>query len=156
MTPSPSGRSAPSGACPNNALHENTRGNDNLRIERAERYDFTHLGDRACRSSGHDGSEVARRHPVDEIAPAVASVGAYQGKVRPDRHFEDVILAVYGARFLALCEKRTVARRRENGTQSGAGSLDAAGEISLRHQFELDLPLLVQSVEHPGVGLARK
>src|SRR5450755_588590 len=124
----------------NDALHEDARRDDRFGIEAAERHDLVHGGDRLLRRHRHHRAEVARRHAVGEVAPAVAALGLDEGVIGVQGRLEDVHAAADRSRFLALGELGAVAGRREEAADAGAGGADALGEIALRHELELDLP----------------
>src|SRR2546430_17718840 len=53
------------------ALNEDARGHDRLRIEAAQFYDLAHLDHGGLRRGRHDRAEVARALAEAEVAPAV-------------------------------------------------------------------------------------
>src|SRR6476646_7693280 len=130
-------------------LDEDAGRHDRLGIQYTEPNDFAHLRDRAFRRARHDRPEVARGLAVDEIAPAVGTIGLDQRVIRTDRIFEHVATPVDLARLLPLRKQRAVAGRREEAADADARCHDALGEVALRHQLELDLARAVQRVEHP-------
>src|ERR1700712_3302481 len=86
----------------NDTLDEQALRHDGFGIERTELHHLVQGGDRACRGHRHDGAEVARRHAVGEVAPAVAAFGLDQGDVGVDGIFEHLHPAVDLARLLAF------------------------------------------------------
>src|SRR5208283_2989963 len=131
------------------AMHEDARRDDMLGIEIAEVDDLAHLGDRAARGGGHDGPEIARRLAIDQVTPAIAAQRLDEREVGADRVLEDIIATVDASRLLAFRERRAMAGRRVKGADAGARGADALGEVALRHEFEFDLPVLVEAVEYP-------
>src|SRR5213079_3659691 len=97
-----------------------------------------HLRNRRGGGGGHDGSEIARGHAIDQVAPTIATVGLDQREVGGNWKFEDIIAPVDRASFLAFRQQRAVPRWREDRSQAGARGLDASCEIALRHELELD------------------
>ena len=125
-------------------------------IELAEGDDPVHGGDRRLRRHRHHRAEVARRHAIGQVAPAVAALGLDEGEVAVDRRLEHVHAAVDLARLLALGELGAVAGGGEEAADAGARGADALGEVALRHQLELDLAGAVEGVEVMAVDLARE
>src|SRR5689334_6485603 len=137
-------------------LHEDPGSDDAFGVERAEWNHLVHRRDRRLRRHCHHRAEVARRHPVREVAPAVAALGLDEGDVGVQRCLEDVHPAVDLARLLALRELGAVAGRREEAADASAGGADAFGEVALRNQLELELAGAVEAVEVVAVDLARE
>src|SRR5204863_5409296 len=100
--------------------HENPRRDDAFGVERAELDGLIDLRDGAGRRARHGRPEVARALPVDEVAPAVATLRLDERHVAADRGFEHVALAVDHPRFLALREIRSLAGGRVEGTDACA------------------------------------
>src|SRR5208282_2957776 len=73
-----------------------------------------------------------------------------------DRVLEHVIAAVDAPRFLAFGERGAVAGGRVEGANTGPRGTDALGQVALRHELELDVPVVVEPVEYPGIDLPRK
>src|SRR4029077_8833534 len=69
------------------ALDEDSRSYDRFRIEAAERHDLVHGRDRRLRRHRHHRAEIARRHSVREVAPAIAALGLDEGVVGVQRRF---------------------------------------------------------------------
>src|SRR3982751_3673045 len=74
--------------------HEDSRRDDALGVEAAERHDLVHGRDRRLRRHRHHRAEVARRHAVREIAPAVAALGLDECIVGLQRRLEHIHAAV--------------------------------------------------------------
>src|SRR6266852_7216807 len=72
-------------------VDEDAGGVDLVGRELAEFYELFNFGDYVVGGGGHHGIEVARRFPVDEIAPAVALPGFYKSKVATKRALENVV-----------------------------------------------------------------
>src|SRR5688572_10194152 len=67
------------------ALHEHPGCVHECRVQLAGLDQLLDLGDRDAAGGGAEGVEVARGHPVDEVAVPVALPGADQREVRDDR-----------------------------------------------------------------------
>src|SRR5574338_1357802 len=97
---------AASGGCPgrtrylDHAPHEDAGRDDRLGVERAQRDDLVDLRDRALGRARHDRPEVARRLPVDEIAPSIAAQRLDQCEVGANRMLEHVVAPIDALRLL--------------------------------------------------------
>src|SRR5262245_4075621 len=120
-------------------LHEYSRGDDRLRVERADLHHLAHLGDGELCRHGHDRPEVARRLAVDEVAPTVTLVRLDQGHVGMNGELQHIITAMDAARLAIAGQKRAVAGRRVEGANPRTRGTDAFGQVALRHHLEFDL-----------------
>ena len=119
-------------------------------------HQLVHAGHGNAGGHRHDGPEVARRHAVDEVAPAVATLGLDEREVGMNRAFQHVTTPVDQARLLALRQFGPKAGGREEPADAGPGGANALGQIALWHEFEFQRAGAVCPVEVPRIGLARE
>lgn len=137
------------------AVHVDAGGDDGFRVEGAGGHDLVDLDDRDACGGQHHGAEVARGLAVDEVAELVGAVRGDECEVAGDGVLEDVAAAVEGARLLALGQRGAVAGGGEERGDAGAPRAESLGQVALRDELELEVPVAVGGVEVPGVGLAR-
>src|SRR3546814_8126914 len=95
-------------SCSHHALHENAGRHDGLGIEFAQRHHFRHLGDGALCRHRHQRPEVARGLAVDEVAPAVATVG-----LRSEEHTSE-LQSLMRISYAVFCLKNKRTRTRND------------------------------------------
>src|SRR5207244_6201865 len=83
-------------------LHENSRRDDVIRIDRAGLDEALDLGDRHRGGGRHHRIEIARRPAIHEVAERIAFPRLHEREVGAQRSFEDVRFAVDRPRFLPL------------------------------------------------------
>ncbi len=121
------------------ALHEDARGVDAVRLDLAGRHQMLDLGDRHARGGGHHRVEVAGGLAVDEVALRVALPGMDDGDVGEQARLHDVVLAVELAHLLAVGDDGADAGLGEEGRDARAAGPDALGQRALRVELELQL-----------------
>ena len=99
----------------------------------------------------HHRIEVPRRFAIDEIAPAVATLGPDERDIGLDRPLQHVQFAVQRARLLALGDLRPGRDARIEFRRCRRRQRGCARRASLRHQLELDPAGLVDRLEHVRV-----
>ena len=137
------------------------RGDDALRLQRAQLGDLEHAGNGAPGRRGHHRAEVARGLAVGQVAPAVTALGLDERQVAMDGVLQHVGATVDDAGFLGAAvgvdgQFGAEAGGCEEGADAGTGGAQPFGQVALGHQLQLDLAAAVQAVEHVAVGLARK
>ena len=131
------------------ALHENARRVDVVRVDLAGFDEMLDLGDRDPPGGRHHRVEIARGLAIDEVAFAVALPGVDDRQIGDDAALHDIGLAVEFAQLLALGDQRADAGLGEKRRNAGAAGADALGERALRVEFELELALQIKIGEQP-------
>src|SRR5207237_3833400 len=91
-----------------------------------------------CRH-GHDRVEIACGQHVGEIAEVIGQKGVNQGKLRPQRSFEQKLLSVDLYLALALGHRSADAGWRENASETATTGANAFDKSSLGHEMETAL-----------------
>src|SRR4051812_48343837 len=99
-------------------LHEDPLRHDLIGIQRAGLDQMLDLRDRDASRGGHDGIEVARRAPIDQVAEPIALPRTHEREVGGQRLFEDKRTSVDYAGLLALGDERAVAGWREESADA--------------------------------------
>src|SRR6266851_1626439 len=122
----------------NDTIDENSRRDDFLGREIAQRHAMLRLRDRHPRGHRHDGIEVPPAAAIGEVAPTIRPPGLDQRYVGMQGPLQKIGAAIELADLLALRERRADGGGREEAGNAGTGGADTLGERALRHQLELD------------------
>src|SRR5699024_8216696 len=98
--------------------------------------------------------KVPGSFPIHEVSPSDGETCADQRKIRLNGMLQHVVPAIDLPGLLAPGEIGAVTGGGEERAHTSPGRPDPFREVALRHKFQLDLPVPVQLVKDPGVGLA--
>src|SRR5690606_36591184 len=125
----------------------------NFRVNFPELSDFMDgcNGEFGC--SGHDGTKVASRFAIDQIAPAVTAFCLDEGDVAIDGFYEHILTAIDFTCFAAGGQFGAESSRAEEAPDAGTSGAQSLGQGALRNQFQFKLARAVELIENVGVGL---
>src|SRR5215472_10225671 len=121
------------------ALHEDARRVNALRVEVADLDELLDLRDRDFAGRGRHRVEVARRFPVDQISQSVALPGRDHREVPDDPALEDVLASVELLGFLALRHERADPSGGVKARDPRATGAHPLGERALGDELDLEL-----------------
>src|SRR5659263_786344 len=126
---------------PDDLVNKEAGRDDVLGVDLTQLRNLVHGGYRLFAGRGHNGAEVAGRHAVHQVAPAVAALGLDQRDITVDGMLQYVILSIAFAAFLALGQLGAKTGRREEGANARARRPDALSQIACGTSSNSSLPL---------------
>ncbi len=106
-----------------------------LQFSRVDQFVGFHQRDVCCESN--QGIKVAGAELVSEISECVATVGADQRQVCPQRAFEQLGFAIEGERLFAFFDDGADTGWCEKTTKSGTATANLLNQCTLRYENDL-------------------
>src|SRR5437588_12182502 len=123
----------------NEVVDEWCRGHDMVGCDDAHGHDVFRRYDHGVCRHGHDRVEIACGQHVGEVAEVIGQKGVNQGKLRPQRGFEQKLLSVDLDLALAFSDQSADAGWRENASETATTGANAFDKSPLRYAIDGDL-----------------